>query len=195
MNEKIGSGTAVGLMAFLDQMADKGWVSKGAIIALKTATRQVIMSVDGEEWEKTDVRSLDINDYITRFGNKTIGKYNSQSIDAYKRRLTRAIGWYEKFITNPGWVPNSGKNGKAAPSNPTKTAPKKLGTGTPISSNSSGETGVEGEEPQPKLNTSNLITYPFPLHSGEIAYFYLPASFSKVEAERMSSFLLALSLD
>jgi hypothetical protein len=196
MSEVIANGTVAGLMAFLDVMSEKGWVSRGAIVALKTAVRQVVMAADGDNWEQADAKSLDIDDYITRFSNKTMGKYNKQSIAAYQARLQRAIEWYKKFLENPGWTP--------------KTTPKSLSNGVkenPIEKSKGSVSKTEkSEDARPQEAASlensltksaaiNLVKYPFPLNSGEIVYFYLPPAFPRTEAERMANFLSALSLE
>jgi hypothetical protein len=198
MSEVIANGTVAGLIAFLDVMADKGWVSRGAIVALKTAVRQILMAADGDNWEQVEVKSLDIEDYMTRFSNKTMGKYNSQSIAAYRSRLQRAIDWYEKFLANPGWTPKTtpkstlvGAKDGSAVAEKTRTTTRQIQKGN---DNAPQEVSIV-ENTLSKTTAINLVKYPFPLHSGEVVYFYLPPAFPKLEAERMANFLIALSLE
>ena len=56
-------------------------------------------------WEPTEVRSVDVDDYLDRFGNMTIGQYSTESLKTYKSRFQKALGWYGNFLSEPGWTP------------------------------------------------------------------------------------------
>jgi len=105
MTKNIGSGTAQGLVEYLDNIVTKGKATSGAIVPLKTAFTKVMEAVDGGEWPQTQVDSINVEDYVNRFANLTRGAYTEASIVAYKSRMNRVINWYKKFMAQPGWMP------------------------------------------------------------------------------------------
>lgn len=193
MTEQIGNGTVSGLMAYLDQAIEKGWAPEGAVLPLKTAVKQVFSIDEGVDWEKAGARNVNLDDVFIRFSNKTLGKYSAQSLATYRSRVARALAWYESFLTNPGWTPK------------TRGAGRILGKGTV--KKEANITAIVAEPMESNVDTRpfpekdvkpmvpNLITYPFPLQSGELAYFYLPAKLTKGDADRMASFLATLVIE
>jgi len=104
-DNKIGSGTSAGLVEYLDRLVEKGRATPGAITPLKTAFTKVVESVDGKEWPMTEVSTIGVEDYISRFANLTRGAYTDKTISVYKSRMNRVIVWYLKFMDQPGWMP------------------------------------------------------------------------------------------
>jgi len=103
--ENIGTGTSAGLVEYLDAIVEKGRGTSGAIQPLKTAFTKVAQEVDGSDWGIKLVSEIDIDDYISRFGNLTRGKYSDKTLTVYKSRVNRVVGWYLKFMDHAGWMP------------------------------------------------------------------------------------------
>jgi hypothetical protein len=190
MESQIGSGTAKGLAEFLDQLVEKGRATSGSVTPLKTAVKQVLSAVDGANWQTTDVRSIDVSDYLVRFGNKTMGKYNADSLRTYKSRVNKAVNWYKHFLSQPGWIP-------PRPTQPQSSKPKPLdrADNSQQEADNEQERRVEPQRELPDKIQSDLIAYPFPLRPGKIVSLYLPLDLTFTEAKRLGKYLESLSMD
>jgi hypothetical protein len=191
MENKIGSGTTQGLLEFLDSLIEKGRATSGSITPLKTAVRQIISTVDGKDkWQDTDIRNINVQDYIERFSNLTLGKYHQDSLKTYKTRLGKAVTWYTKFLIEPGWTPPKSQNANISKSiaedQPKHTTEKQVHK---VSAE------LEKEATSAEKENSDLIAYPFPLRPGKLVRLYLPLDLTAVEAKRLGSYLETLSID
>jgi hypothetical protein len=189
MTSQIGSGTSQGLIEYLDQLISKGKATPGSIVPLKSTLKQVLSTVvDGEEWKDINIRELDVDDFINRFKNKTIGKYSPSSYTVYQSRINKVKEWYIKFLLDPGWAPKIEATGKIQR---VKTKPS-ISSSESTVKNDFIDTG-KLEKPNSVLN--DLITYPFPLREGKIVYLSLPIDLTPAEAGRLSKFLDSVSVD
>jgi hypothetical protein len=184
---EIGSGNAKGLMAFMDFMVAKGYGTSGAIEPWKSAAKQVFSTVEGEGFEEADVRTFDIDEYLSRFENMSLGKYSAESLRAYRGRFRKAVEAYRSYLADPNWKPTLRRSrntaGNGAPTKPAaKPAAKK---GVPAALKAVDAAPVEG----------SLITYPFPLRSGQMAQLHLPTQLAREDAERLTHFIRALVFD
>lgn len=181
----IGSGNVRGLMNFMDFMVAKGYGTAGAIDPWKSAAKQVFSTVEGEGFEEADARSFDVDEYLSRFENMSLGKYSAQSLRAYRGRFRKAVEAYRSYLADPNWKPTlrratrSSPEGSSAQGSP-KRAAKKQTEGPPST------------PPTPVIQGS-LITYPFPLKSGQMAQLHLPKQgLDREDAERLTHFIRAL---
>lgn len=102
----MGDGTAASAIKYLDYLIEKGRATNGAINPLKIAFTKVMETIDGKgDWQAVQVRNVDVDDYMNRFGNLTLGKYSSDSLTVYKSRVKKVVEWYIRFLDNPGWTP------------------------------------------------------------------------------------------
>ncbi len=191
MSNQIGSGTAAGLIEFLDQLIEKGRGTTGSITPLKITVKKILAAVDGEDkWAQVKIGDIDIEDYLTRFKNKTIGIYSEGSYITYKSRLNKAKEWYTNFLLNPGWAPTK-KNESPVKKKNIDVPSKVIESSTTNTLNSINNDNV----PQIKSTSSDLITYPFPLRAGKIVHLYLPIDLTLAEAKRLGRYLETLSID
>lgn len=193
--QALRSGTASGMLAFLDHLIDKRRASAGTVKPLRSASRKILTTLEGENWESLDVRSLDVDDSLERFANKTVGTYTAESLRAYDSRFRRAVEWYRAFLDKPGWTPpaTSSRTPSGTGRGPSATnQPRKAGDGDQAEDPSERE---EAARSDPPARTRSLLTFPFPLRSGEIAYLQLPAQLARPDAARLSAFLDSLVLD
>jgi hypothetical protein len=190
MTNQIGSGTAQGVIDYLDSLVEKGRSRSGVVNPLKTAVSKVLEVTEGENaWRSVDVTSLDVEDTMSRFKNKTLSNYTKGSYDAYQSRMSRAIGWYKNFLADPGWVPSQSNNSpNASKSKPALKAPEKSTDSTVP------HTTQQPVTSQP-MHEIDSIAYPFPLESGKLARFYVPKDMTKSDVERISGFLNALVVE
>jgi len=192
-NNTIGSGTAAGALQYLNFLSSKGHVAPGAIAALKTGFSRVMKTVGGEDWEKTEVRGIDVDSYMTRFANMTHGRYNAASLIDYKSRVKKVATWYLEFLSKPGWTPEvkvRKRSGSKAVVQDFGQEPEKA----QLSAASAGDTPASNDTLTRPART-NLIAFPFPLSDGNLATLYLPPSILASDATRMARFVESLVVE
>jgi hypothetical protein len=192
MSEQNGSshiqnGTAEGLLEFLEYVVKKGYGSAAAVNPWKSAARQVLQTVEkSDDYGGVDVRGLDLADYLDRFETLARGDLKVESIDAYRRRFTKAVQTYLAFIQD-GKPPTFRQGGGARrPKAETTTLPK---------AKSAGAGGATAAPIAAQPPGERMIDYPFPLGSGAIAMLRLPARLEKLDAERLAAYLRTLVLE
>ena len=184
----MGEGKAKNVVEYLDNLIDRGKATPGAIRPLKIAFTKVVQTIDGENWEDTDVRSIDVEDYMSRFANLTMGRYASDSLTVYKSRVNKVVAWYIQFLDTPGWAPdvqrrnstskakNSGKNNETKPL--MAVLPQNVPQAIPSIT-----------------NAADRILYPYPLSDGQLIQISLPVNLTKQDAKRIGFFIESIALD
>lgn len=186
MSNTVGNRKISGLNAYLDSLVEKGRAKSSVVIPLKTAVHQIFETVERDNWENIDVAEIDLDDYMTRFKNLALDRYNEQSYTSYKARANRALTWYNNFLQNPGWTPQIRKssNSNKAHVNHPSVAKSKAKPTTQV---------AIAEHSAKTLSASNdLISFPFPLSNGSLASLYLPKRLSKGDADRIAQFISSL---
>lgn len=183
MSEQVGNRKISGLMSYLDSLVEKGRARSSVVTPLKTAIRQIFETVEKDNWENIDISTINLDDYIARFKNLALDRYNADSYNTYKARANRAITWYTNFLQNPGWTPTLRKSPISTNS---KTTKKDV---TPQNNPLSSPNSLQTISTPPK---AELISYPFPMSNGTLASLYLPKNISQEDATRLSKFILTL---
>jgi hypothetical protein len=186
---KIPTGTAEGLMEFLDFIVEKGYATSAAITPWKSAATRVFTLVEkGKDFSQLDVRELDLEDYVERWGTLALGtSLKRESVVTYGTRFEKAVTAYREYLEHKrlpsirrvGTRPRAKAKPAAAPA--TKTA----------NGNASGGNGHSA----PEVEISSLIDYPFPLRTGQIAHLRLPTKLERADAERLGAFIRTLAFE
>jgi hypothetical protein len=179
---KIGTGTAEGLMEFFDFLVAKGYATPAAVTPLKSASKQILSTVDGDDFGGRDVRDLDVEAHLDRFENMVVGQYKHESLVQYRNRFKRGLSAYLSYLSDKQ-VPSFGGSAR------------KRGADRSGAKASTGRTTPTPSAPIPPSTAERLIDYPFPLRSGQIAILRLPVGLEKTDAERMGAFIRTLVLD
>lgn len=179
---KIATGTAEGLMEFFDFLVAKGYATPAAVTPLKSASRQILSTVDGDDFMGVDVRTLDADAHLDRFENMVVGQYKHESLVQYRNRFKRGLSAYLTYL-NDKVIPSFGRSSRKRGGDSSTQKPN-AGRKTPTTS-----------APMPLSTAERLIDYPFPLRSGQIAILRLPVGLEKTDAERMGAFIRTLVLD
>ena len=184
MTDNVGNRKISGLNAYLDSLVKKGRAKSSVVVPLKTAVHQIFETVEGEGWEDVDISKVDIDDYMFRFKNLALDRYNDRSYSSYRARANRALTWYNNFLQSPGWTPQIRKSPTQNKSLSNKSQPQKNNT-SPV---------APTPEPSTKVNMQNndLISFPFPMSDGSLASLCLPKRLSKEDADRLSQFISSL---
>jgi hypothetical protein len=180
----LGSGTVAGLMAFLDWVVKKNFATPAAITPLKSASRQIFETVeDGGDYEQLDVRELDREEYLSRFqiANQASGRIRPESVRAYRNRFNRALDLYHDYLTTGG-APKLRSRGTTAVRTEKQERP------APAKTSSQPAT----HEASAAESSGAMISYPFPLESGEVANLRLPKRLESRDAARLTAFINAL---
>ncbi len=188
----MGDGKAKNALEYLDNLIEKGKATKGAISPLKIAFTKVVQVIDGDNWEQTEVKSIDVEDYLSRFANLTMGKYSNDSLTVYKSRVNKVVNWYTQFLDKPGWTPDVQRRNRVP-----KTDVKKNSQSIAVTAPQSATPSTASSTPQSMTsiaNTSNRILYPYPLLDGQLVHISLPVRLIKEDAKRISAFIESIAI-
>jgi hypothetical protein len=94
------SGTAQGLIAFLEWASRTGELAPNTAAAYKTAVTKVL-EIDGEAWATTNIGELDVARQLDRFARLRASRYNAASLRTYGNRFSAAITHYRKYLGDP----------------------------------------------------------------------------------------------
>lgn len=188
----IGSGTVAGAVQYLDFLSGKGHLTSGSVRALKTGFTKVTRTLGGDDWEKIDARSIDVDEYMTRFANMTHGQYNAASLADYKSRVKKVLTWYMQFLSSPGWVPEVKSRTRTIKAHKAETAVET--SKSAVDANVATEQEATPVQPPPAA-LSKLVAFPFPLSDGTLANLYLPTTISAQDAKRMARFVETLVIE
>lgn len=173
-------GTGLGLVEHWTWAGKRGLVNKNTAGALRAACTQVL-SID-EDWERADIRSLDIDQTFHRFENLRKHDFTPQSLATYKSRFRKAVESYIDYLDNPrGWKPEI-KERHRSPTKSSKPAETK-------------KAAAKRPESISPTEDAGMITYPFPIRAGLMARLTLPRDLKRSEAKRLSSFLESVALE
>lgn len=175
----ISERTTKGLFEFCDFVVNKGYATAGAIDPWRTAVRKILATVYGEEeFEAVDLASLDFDDVVARFETKTRGQYKHESVVAYGRRFRNAVDAYLEFVET-GKPPQIGRPKTAAPKRDERPTAAKVA-----------KKKAPAEQPM-----GELIKFPFPLQSGEMAQLHLPRRLQQDDSERLQALIRTLQVE
>jgi hypothetical protein len=97
--------------------ADKGVMNRNTAAGLRSACAGVL-EVAGDDWEQTDVTTMDVEDTLIRFQNLKKKDYRPQVLEIYKQRFRKAVASYLEYLKNPGgWKPGAQEKPTAAQRN------------------------------------------------------------------------------
>lgn len=179
------SGTASGLIRFLGWMKEKGLMKPATAGAWRSAA-QGVLEIDGEGWGDVDLRTLDVGDQFQRFARLRGSRYTPASLTTYGQRFRDAVATYLEYLANPtGFRPPASRSPKGGKSKAQSAshAPAQGHVAEPAAASERAATGGR-----------DLITYPFPLQSGELAYVQLPVRVQTADADRLCAFIRSIAI-
>lgn len=196
MNAQSEPTTARALIHFLEMASKRGLLVPRTAEAYKTASAK-ILRIDGEAWEETDLRTLDLDSQIDRFVRLEGGAFKPETLRTYESRFRSAVAELLKYEEDP--------RSYKGPASQRRTGSRKTGTpaerGSEVGVSKTSGGGINGKVAEGHqadwggVSRSSLVKYPFPLRSGELAYFELPRDLTRAEARRMTAFISSLAID
>lgn len=175
------------LVEFWKRVADKGLMKANTANAFRAACSQ-ILAVD-EDWQATDVATLNVEQLLRRFQNKRHADFKPDSLEAYKRRFQTALRSFLEYAEDPSsWKPPGQERNRRRdqgdnlederPSAPRSVSPPK-----------------EPADREQSSEYSEYIEYPFPLRPGRIARLKLPIDLTRTEVKRLAAFISTLNVE
>ena len=180
--------TGKGLIEFLNFAAGRGLMNVNTAGGLRAACSDVLNAVQGEGWEDLDLRTVDFDDFATRFERLRTGKLKPDSIVVYKSRFRNAVLMYFAYLEDPsGWRYKPERRASAR----TKVTAPRFAEADPKTT-ASERPAAEASSGGPRAST---IDYPFPLRPGLVVTLRLPVDLTKAESKRLAGFIDSLAVD
>ena len=174
------SYSEVELLAFIDYLSSKSLLSSSTASGRKAAVLKILAALDPEE--KTDLRSLDVEQAFQRFSNKFGKEFTPQSLITYKSRFNSALSDFFKYHENLAGF----KTGV------TKKQPKENGSESKASSKKSSvkDTGSTLAHPPPAEPKSYVLQ--IPISNGTLVEIRnLPMDLSATDAAKIAAVITA----
>ena len=167
------------LARFIEFVVEKGLVHPATAQGWRVATSKVLEDVGAADAE--DVRRIDVDATFRAFLNRNPGRLSPASVGEYRRRVSRAI---EEFVR---WVEDPGSYGFR----PAGRAPRHESRAR------STAVAATDRSPRPSAATAPApeISLDFPLRPDLLAQVVVPRDLTVEEARRMGAFLVTLAAD
>lgn len=169
------------MLEFLDTAARKGWFTSASASAMRSVSsrlREVL-----EPTEEHDVRNIDAQSVVSRFGNIST-EVSPASLRTYRSRFEAARASFVENRENPlEWRPKT----KSRSGSSSDGTVRRRVTLNDRKNDATRDTVV---------TDGGALTYPFPLRENiTISITGLPRDLKVAEAERIAAFLKSLSQD
>jgi len=177
-HQSSGEFSKQALLDFLDYVGEKGLLKRGTVAARKAAVN-TILDILSED-EASDLRDLDLDEVLRRFGNLKGTEFKPASLRMYRVRIANSLKDLKKYREDPI---------RFKPNITLRTLRKKR-------SASIRETSQDRlyftETPIPDRETE--IAFPVPIRPGRVVRIVgVPSDLSKSEARKIANVVLALA--
>jgi hypothetical protein len=154
--------------------------------AYKSACK-LVLGID-ENWADADVRGIDVQQQMDRYVRLHGASAKPASLATYGQRVRAAIELYRTFLGNP--------TGFRGPT-PKRQARPQAARVAERTEKAAPQEADEQPSPRPQSREAvpSLVTYPFPLRSGVMAYLQLPRDLSRSDVKRLCGLLENLAID
>jgi hypothetical protein len=177
----INSHTIGGTQIYCDWTIDKGYGTPSQVNPWKIALKQIFGTVEGEDYESLDWTDLDLDEYLERFKRIAGANYKTESIVAYGRRVRNALEAHRHYL----------ETGRA----PT-TRPRKAKAEKPAAAEANGSvTPIKAKQQEKGVAPTGMVTFPYPLGTGEMASFTVPPRIKADDVNRICAFIRTLQDD
>jgi hypothetical protein len=180
------------LLSFLDYVGKKGLMNETTANSRRIAAQKILSVLDPSE--KADLRNLNREELNTRFINKYGRDFTPGSLVTYRQRFAAALDDFLKYVENPAAfkvsaVPRAARqavrDGGKEPNPVVRRVRFRDGSRAP-------GLNVERSDAAPARRAQELLSYPIPLPSGEVAQLSVPSRISTADADRINTFVSAM---
>ena len=168
------------LLEFLEHAADRGLMPIPTARALAVASRRVFAAL--ADSERTDLRTVDVDSAVKRFGNKHAKEFTPKSLREYGQRASRAVDQFLRWRNDP-----VGFSVKTRSTVASRKRAEPSPSESPI-----------GFEPAAVPSGAAIGGYQtsFPIRPGRVVTLAnVPADLSKTEADRLAQFIKMLAVE
>lgn len=169
------------LLEFLEHAADRGLMPTPTAKALTVASRRVFGALT--DAERDDLRTVDVESAVKRFGNKHAKEFTPKSLREYGQRASRAVDQFLRWRNDPAGFSVKTRSTVASRR---RTEP-----------NQSADTSVAFESAAVSLAPApGGYQTSFPIRPGRvITLSNVPNDLTKTEAERLAQFVKMLAVE
>ncbi|HET6204764.1 MAG TPA: hypothetical protein VFI25_18375 [Planctomycetota bacterium] len=152
-------------------------MNKSTAAGLRAACSQVL-GVQ-ENWESVDVKTLDIEEALTRFQHLRKKDFKPSVLKTYRQRFQSAVESFLRYQMDPAvWKPRASER----PANKERAA-------------RGDREAVEIRPVRQEMPQTGMVEYPFPLRAGQIVRLALPRDLKSSEVDRLHAFMRTLAVD
>jgi hypothetical protein len=196
-DRSIMRGTGQGLLEFCDRAATRGDMDAGRAKAMRSTSRR-ILEVESADLDAINLRELDVDDLLDRFGKLKKADYSDGSLKTYQSRFRSVVSMYLAWLDDdPNWKAG-GPTRKPTPSSngsPRKGSSRR--SRQPAArerpAEESAETTARDTPPMVQPPGTQLLTYDVPLRPDLIVRVTLPIDLTDADAERFCAFVRSLA--
>jgi hypothetical protein len=173
------------LARFIEFVVEKGLVHPATAQGWRVATSKVLEGLPSDAAE--DVRRIDVDATFRAFLNRNPGRLSPASVGEYRRRVSRAIEEFVRWVEDPG-----GYAFRPAGRPPRVERAPRLGAVPPIPAPPE-RTSRPGRDATAEPRSGIALAYP--LRPDVLAEVVVPRDLTVEEARRMGAFLVTLAVD
>lgn len=178
----IRATTIDGTFTFFDWMVSKGYGTDSQVNPWRIAIKQVFSTVEGsEDYGSFNWAETDLDDYLERFQRIAGANYKTESIVAYGRRVRNGLDAHRYYLETgraPASTPRAPRKKREQPAAAASSGGGNGSNVTPITAAAS----AGGAQP-------GMVTFPYPLDSGQVATFILPPRLTPGDVTRIRTFI------
>lgn len=165
--------------------AQKGLMNGTTARIMGNACSQVLSAID--DWQQLDVGGMDPDEIFRRFQNLRSKDLTPRSLSDYRRRFKQALDSFREYIADPAaWKgPGQERRIRQPQAEGGLDKPPKKPVPARTSQPSRGA----------RVETQDLIEYPYPLRSDLMVRIMLPRDLRLIEAKRLGSYIATLAVD
>lgn len=176
------------VLDFLDYLANKGLMNRSTVVSRKAAVNTLLSILD--EAEASDLRKLDVDALVARFGNLKGSDFKPDSLRVYRSRLLSVLDDFTRYRSDPlGFKPQTPRRERAE-------RPARAGSNDGASDRADTKTNAAKVADAETANSDDAmsIVFPIPIRPGVIVKIAgIPSDLTPDEAEKIGRVILALS--
>lgn len=190
------------LARFIEFVVDKNLVHPATAQGWRVATSKVLEDLPAAA--EADVRQVDVEATFRLFLNRYPGRLSPASVGEYRRRVSRAIEEFVRWVEDPGGYAFKGAQRPARPESRRRLEAAQSANGTTARTTAN---HLAGGAPRRQGQTSDAhpapawpssaegIALQYPLRADLLAHVVVPRDLTVEEARRMGAFLVTLAVD
>ena len=173
---------------FFTRAAQQGLMNGNTAGGLRAAMKEVLSSVEPDNWETLNIRDIDPDDYGARFERLRMTKFKPGSLQVYKSRFKNGRQMFLDYLESP----STWRYKAERPARERGKSKREVDDSTGLQNATSGQV-IETTTPG---GGTTLVNYTYPLRGAELMVsLRLPADLTRKDAQRLATFVNSLAID